>query len=266
MTNKTTTPVLIETATPLLSNRPVFEAGKAIASQDSRDTTARLKIFIAMKAGYADAVTLGKDGDHFADLRDGYLIAWQGQTFADKFAVANGKVELKGKVINRLTGAKVTETKSRAAWQRDLGSKVTKARESYLAWLGVEAEAEAQASADGSGKAPTSGAATKAGQGAPRDLNVRIADELCKLSNAIGKDKDSDAPKLKSDHKELLAAFNVTTNLVNGKVENVNVAIGKAVDSIFGLIKNDHLADKPRLKADHKELLAAFARIADLIK
>jgi|TARA_B110000908_G_scaffold143217_1_gene172029 hypothetical protein len=206
MNTKTNSPVLIETTTPLLSNRPVFEAGKAIASQDSRDTTARLKIFIAMKAGYADAVTLGKDGDHFADLRDGYLIAWQGQAFADQFAVAMGKVELKGKVINRLTGAKVTETKSRAAWQRDLGSKVTKARESYLAWLGVEVEKEAVA--DGSGKAPTSGAATKAGQGAPRDLKVRLLDEATKLRNAVQKDlKDIENSTFTVSHAELLTSF-----------------------------------------------------------
>jgi hypothetical protein len=205
MTKKTNTPVITETVAPLLSNRPVFEAGKAIASQDSRDTTARLKIFIAMKAGYADATTLAKDGDHFADLRDGYLIAWQTQKFADLFAVSMGKVELKGTVINSVTGTKVVETKSRAAWQRDLGSKVTKARDSYLTWLGVEAEAEA--SADGSGKAPTSGAATKAGQGKPRDLDVRIADEVAKLALAVVKDKGAEAPKLTADHKELLAAF-----------------------------------------------------------
>tara|TARA_R110000744_G_scaffold287131_1_gene398367 strand:+ start:160 stop:813 length:654 start_codon:yes stop_codon:yes gene_type:complete len=216
MTNKTNTPVIAETTTPLLSNRPVFEAGKAIASQDSRDTTARFKIFIAMKAGHATAESLGKDGDHFADLRDGYLIAWQGQAFADQFAVSLGKVELKGKVINRLTGAKVVETKSRAAWQRDLGSKVTKARESYLAWLGVEAEAEAEAeaSADGSGKAPTSGAATKAGQGAPRALGVRVGDEIAKLKSAVIKDQKAEAPTLGADHKELLAAFARIADLI----------------------------------------------------
>ena len=204
--------MVTETVAPLISNRPVFEAGKSLASQDSKDMTARLKIFIAMKAGYADAVTLGKDGDHFADLRDGYLIAWQGQAFADQFAVAMGKVELKGKVINRLTGSKVVETKSRAAWQRDLGSKVTKARESYLAWLGVEAEAEAVA--DGSGKAPTSGAATKAGQGAPRALGVRIADEVAKLKSAVMKDQKAETPTLGADHKEMLAAFARIADLI----------------------------------------------------
>jgi hypothetical protein len=208
----TTTPLLSKATAPLLSNRPVFEAGKSLASQDSKDMTARLKIFIAMKAGYADAVTLAKDGDHFSDLRDGYLIAWQGQAFADQFAVAMGKVEIKGKVINSVTGAKVVETKSRAAWQRDLGSKVTKARESYLTWLGVEAEAEA--SADGSGKAPTSGAATKAGQGAPRALGVRVGDEIAKLKSAVMKDQKAEAPTLGADHKELLAAFARIADLI----------------------------------------------------
>jgi hypothetical protein len=207
------TPLLSKTSTPLLSNRPVFEAGKSLASQDSKDMTARLKIFIAMKAGYADAVTLGKDGDHFADLRDGYLIAWQGQAFADQFAVAMGKVELKGKVIDSVTGAKVSVTKSRAAWQRDLGSKVTKARESYLAWLGVEAEAAA--SADGSGKAPTSGAATKAGQGAPRDLKVRLLDEATKLKNAVQKDLDDiENSTFNVSHKELITSFTRIIDLI----------------------------------------------------
>jgi hypothetical protein len=203
---KTTAPLLNKTDTPLISNRPIYDAGQSLASQDSKDTTARLKIFIAMKAGYADAVSLAKDGDHFADLRDGYLIAWQGQAFADQFAVAMGKVEIKGKVINSVTGAKVVETKTRAAWQQALGSKVTKARDAYLNWLGVEAEAAK--GADGSGKAPTSGAATKAGQGKPRELKVRLLDEATKLKNAVQKDLDGiENSTLNVDHKELLLSF-----------------------------------------------------------
>jgi len=215
MTNvKTTTPLLSETTTPLLSNRPVYDAGQALASQDNKDTSARLKIFIAMKAGHATAESLGKDGDHFADLRDGYLMAWQGQAFADQFAVAMGKVEIKGKVLNRLTGAKISETKSRAAWQRDLGSKVTKARDAYLTWLGVEAATVEAAKDQAAGKAPASGAATKAGQGKPRALSTRLADEIAKLASAVKKDRDADTPTLSADHKELLAAFSRITDLI----------------------------------------------------
>ena len=189
------------------TNRPVFDAGKALASQDSKDASARLAIFKAMQDAGASAVSLGKDGEHFADLRDGYLVAWQGQAFADAFAGANGKVELKGKILNGRTGAKETVTMARVKWQQALGSKVTKARDAYLAWV---APAKEGATKEGA----TKEGATKAGQGAARPLDIRITEDLGKLFKAVTKDKASETPTLKADHKELLAAFQRCLDLV----------------------------------------------------
>ena len=191
------------------TNRPVFDAGKALATQDAKDTSARLTIFRAMQDAGANAASLGKDGEHFADLRDGYLVAWQGQVFADAFAVANGKVELKGKILNAQTGAKETVTMPRAKWQMALGSKVSKARDSYLAWVGIEDSRNAE-QPDGKAKE----GATKAGQGAARPLDIRITEDLGKLFKAVVKDRDGESPTLKADHKELLAAFQRCLDLV----------------------------------------------------
>lgn len=47
-----------------------------------------------------------------------------------------------------------------------------------------------------------------------RDINVRICDEMAKLVNAIIKDKDAEAPALKADHTEVLAAFKRINDLV----------------------------------------------------
>jgi hypothetical protein len=191
------------------TNRPVFDAGKALATQDAKDTSARLTIFRAMQDAGADVTSLGKDGEHFADLRDGYLVAWQGQAFADTFAVSNGKVELKGKILNAQTGAKETVTMPRVKWQQALGSKVSKARDSYLAWVGADSR-NTEEPADGKAKE----GATKAGQGAARPLDIRITEDLGKLFKAVTKDKASESPALKADHKELLAAFQRCLDLV----------------------------------------------------
>jgi hypothetical protein len=191
------------------TNRPVFDAGKALATQDAKDTSARLNIFRAMQDAGADITSLGKDGEHFSDLRDGYLVAWQGQAFADTFAVSNGKVELKGKILNAQTGAKETVTMARVKWQQALSSKVSKARDSYLAWVGADSRNTEEPA---NGKAKES--ATKAGQGAARPLDIRITEDLGKLFKAVTKDKASESPTLKADHKELLAAFQRCLDLV----------------------------------------------------
>ena len=190
------------------TNRPIFDAGKALATQDAKDTSARLTIFRAMQGAGADAASLGKDGEHFADLRDGYLVAWQGQAFADAFAVANGKVELKGKILNLQTGSKETVTMPRVKWQQALGSKVSKARDSYLGWTGSDSR-----NAEEPEGAAKEGAA-KAGQGAARPLDIRITDMIGTLHKAVTKDKASESPTLKADHKELLAAFQRCLDLV----------------------------------------------------
>ena len=195
------------------TNRPVFDAGKALATQDVKDTSARLTIFRAMRDADADATSLGKDGEHFADLRDGYLVAWQGQAFADAFAVANGKVELKGKLLNIQTGAKETVTMPRVKWQQALGSKVSKARDSYLAWVGVADSRNAEEPSNGKAKE----GATKAGQGAARNLNTRVYAEIAKLEKAVRADQKSDTPEWAGSYDEILAAFDRIFGLIDKK-------------------------------------------------
>lgn len=198
------------------SNRPVFDAGKALAAQDAKDTSARLKIFQAMQAAGANAESLGKNGEHFVDLREGYLVAWQGQAFADAFAVANGKVELKGKVLNRQTGAKETVTMTRVKWQQALGSKVSKGRDSYIAWIGSDSNGTEESDSNGTEEpeGTSKKGTTKSGQGAPRPLNIRVSEDVAKLYKAVVKDKEAESPTLKADHKELLAAFQRCIDLV----------------------------------------------------
>jgi hypothetical protein len=200
------------------TNRPVFDAGKALAAQDAKDTSARLTIFRAMQDAGANAVSLGKDGEHFADLRDGYLVAWQGQAFADAFAVANGKVELKGKVLNAQTGAKETVTMPRVKWQQALGSKVSKARDSYLSWLGIE-DSRNMEEPEGA----TKQGATKAGQGAARNLNTRVYVEIAKLEKAVKTDRDAGkngsdkTPEWAGSYDEVLVAFSRILGMIDKK-------------------------------------------------
>ena len=183
-------------ATKNNTNAPIFDAGMALASRDTADNAGRIRIYLALETAGATAESLAK-GDDYRQLRDGYLSAWQGETFAIAFAAApNGKAIVAGSIVDRL-GAKRKESKTREAWQRDLGSKVTKARAGYVAWLaGVATEEGA-----------TKEGATKAGQGAARALSERITEDLGKLHKAVTKDRDAEAPTLKGAHTELLAAF-----------------------------------------------------------
>jgi hypothetical protein len=208
------------------TNRPVFDAAKAAATADGRDIAARLKIFIALEKADVTPDTLKGNGEHFAEFQSGYLTEWQTATFAAKYETANGKVKLAGTVLNRKTGAKEKVTKERAAWQRDLSSKVSKLRDSYADWLSPE---KGDAKGDAKGKA-------KSGQGAPREIAKRIADESGKLGAATQRDKDSDAPSDKIRHDVFIAAF----------------AAIKA------------MAEKPAKVTD--EVAAQVARLADLLK
>ena len=117
------------------SNRPVFTIAGQIAQLDSRDDSARFALFVKLYDAGIKADDLTAKGDAFADFRDGYLVAWQGADFAKVFDGAAGKVELTGKVIDRLTGKSVKTVMTKTAWQMALASKIAKARTSYAAWL-----------------------------------------------------------------------------------------------------------------------------------
>jgi hypothetical protein len=217
------------------TNRPVFDAAKAAATADGRDIAARLKIFIALEKADVTPDTLKGNGEHFAEFQSGYLTEWQTATFAAKYETANGKVKLAGTVLNRKTGAKEKVTKERAAWQRDLSSKVSKLRDSYADWLAPETADVTLDDVAGQAKGKTKGKA-KSGQGAPREIAKRIADESGKLGAATQRDKDSDAKSDKIRHDVFIAAF----------------AAIKA------------MAEKPAKVTD--EVAAQVARLADLLK
>jgi hypothetical protein len=199
------------------SNRPVFDAGKAIAGIDSRDDTARFKVFVAMRDAGANDDTLASKGAHYADLRDGYLTAWQGEAFATAFESANGKVMLKGKVMDARTGKTVTLEMPRVDWQRALSSKVDKARKSYLAWVSVTADSRNDEQPDGA----ATGAATGARAGSTKSVKDLCGDDLQKLWTRIMKDHAAkDAPELAIDHKAMLGFVKAAADLIKVKLND----------------------------------------------
>jgi hypothetical protein len=193
----------------IASNRPVFDAGKAIAGIDSRDDTARFKVFVAMRDAGANNETLASKGAHYADLRDGYLTAWQGEAFANAFESANGKVMLKGKVMDARTGKAVAVEMPRADWQRALSSKVDKARKSYLAWVSVTSDSRNAEQTEGA-----EGAAKGARAGSTKSVKDLCADDLQKLWTRIMKDQASESPALSVDHKAILGFVKAAADLV----------------------------------------------------
>lgn len=192
------------------SNRPVFDAGKTIAGIDSRDDTARFKVFVAMRDAGANDETLASKGDHYADLRDGYLTAWQGEAFATVFTIANGKVMLTGKVMDARTGKATTIEMPRVDWQRALSSKVDKARKSYLAWMSVTADSRNAEQPDGA----ATGAATGARAGSSKSVKDLCGDDLQKVWTRILKDQATVAPELSVDHTAMLGFVKAAADLI----------------------------------------------------
>lgn len=217
------------------SNRPVFDAGMALAAQDAKDTSARLTIFRAMQEAGANAESLAKDGEHFVDLRDGYLVAWQGQVFADVFAIANGKVPMKGKILNRQTGAKETVTMPRVKWQQALGSKVSKARDSYLDWIGFDSSSVEESEEEGAKGGAAKKGATKAGQGTARALDKRIADESGKLATATERDRTGGEPS-ELPHDLFIAAFKAIRAMAE-KPERITDEVKESLSRWTDLVK-----------------------------
>ena len=196
--------------TNVQTNSPVFAAAMGAASLDLKNEGARFKLFSALDKADVTVASISRGGADLAEFQRGYLTQWQGAAFAATFDTAAGKVEIKGKVLDRLTGSRVAATKTKEAWSRDLSSKVAGFRSAYGEWLGMqldELEPADAAAGDAAG-------ATKAGQGAAREINIRITEDMGKLFKAVTKDRDAEAPNLKADHKELLAAFQRCLDLV----------------------------------------------------
>ena len=192
--------------TDVQTNSPVFAFARDAASLDAKNEGARFKLFVKLDSVGVTVASISRGGDDLAEFQCGYLTQWQGAAFAATFDTAAGKVEIKGKVLDRLTGSRVAASKTKEAWSRDLSSKVAGFRSAYGEWLGMAAgDAAAGDAAEG---------AAKAGQGAARDLAMRVTEEIGKLHKAVTKDRDVEAPTLKADHKELLAAFQRCLDLV----------------------------------------------------
>ena len=183
--------------TNVQTNSPVFAAAMGAAALDIKDDGARFKLFVTLEKADVTVASISRGGADLAEFQRGYLTEWQGAAFAATFDTAAGKVEIKGKVLDRLTGSRVAASKTKEAWSRDLSSKIAGFRSAYGDWLGMAA-----------------GDATKAGQGAAREINIRITEDMGKLFKAVTKDRDAEAPSLKTDHKELLAAFQRCLDLV----------------------------------------------------
>lgn len=183
------------------TNRPVYAAVVALETADKKDVKARASLFMAMRDAGANETTLAKDGGLFADLMEGVIVGWQGAAFlASLNKDKNGKRMITGKLVDQFTGKATTVKQDRTAWVRAIGSKVTKARNAYLKWSAGPADGTANA-----------------GQGAAREINLRVTEDLGKLFKAVTKDKEAEAPALKCDHGELLAAFQRALDLVAGK-------------------------------------------------
>jgi hypothetical protein len=107
----------------------------------------------------------------------------------------------------------------RVKWQQALGSKVSKARDSYLAWVGVADSRNAEEPSNGKAKE----GATKAGQGAARNLNTRVYAEISKLEKAVkadreaGKEGSDKTPEWAGSYDEILVAFSRILGMIDKK-------------------------------------------------
>jgi len=202
--------------TDVQTNSPVFAFARDAASLDAKNEGARFKLFVKLDSVGVTVASISRGGDDLAEFQCGYLTQWQGAAFAATFDTAAGKVEIKGKVLDRLTGSRVAASKTKEAWSRDLSSKVAGFRSAYGEWLGMAAgdAAAGDAAAGDAAAGDAAEGAAKAGQGAARDLAMRVTEEIGKLHKAVTKDRDVEAPTLKADHKELLAAFQRCLDLV----------------------------------------------------
>jgi hypothetical protein len=199
--------------TNVQTNSPVFAAAMGAASLDLRNEGARLKLFVKLDSADVTVASISRGGADLAEFQSGYLTEWQGAAFAATFDTAASKVEIKGKVLDRLTGSRVAASKTKEAWSRDLSSKVAGFRSAYGEWLGMASGDVAGEGEAATGAAKSTGA-VDAGQGAAREINIRITEDMGKLFKAVTKDREVEAPKLKADHKEMLAAFQRCLDLV----------------------------------------------------
>jgi hypothetical protein len=208
-----------------------------IFAADVRADGAKRKLFAELAARQVTLADLADGGRHRADLIEGVLTAWQGETFAAAFAVSSGDVPLDG-VIVMADGTKASVTKTRKVWQQALGSKVAKVVNGYAAYrkasldpAAFKAELEKVPAAKGRKARPTDGAS----QGKPDADEVvgdeskasatrRITTALTTALNIVAKDHDDEEPDFGDMHDEIRAALIRVFELVNPNAAKAYVA------------------------------------------
>jgi len=203
------------------TNRPIVDAFKAIELSDSKNVSARAKSFIKLREAGATIETLGAKGAHFADLKEGVALGWQGAAFWSTFdATSDGKTSIMGKVVDRF-GAATSERREKNDWARDLSGKISKVRKAYGAWLDDVAAAELAAGSDSAAADVAAAASAGSGTRNRKTIKTRVLDDIKALRNAVDKDKTSDKSDgtlQGSQHAELINAFDVVLGLLGQTV------------------------------------------------
>jgi len=217
----TTTPKKTDAAPK--TNRPIVDAFKAIELADKKNLSDRLKSFIKLHEAGATIETLGAWGEHFADLKEGVALGWQGAAFWATFdATSDGKASIMGKVVDRFGGA-TSERREKNDWARDLSGKVSKIRKAYGAWLDDVVAVEKAAGSDSATADVAAAAAAGSGGRKKKTMKKRILDDTMALRNAVEKDKKnsdkSDGTLQGSQHVELINAFDHVLGLLGKTVK-----------------------------------------------
>ena len=212
-----------KTAAAPKTNRPIVDAFKAIELADKKNLNDRLKSFIKLRKAGATIETLGAKGAHFADLKEGVALGWQGAAFWATFdATSDGKALIMGKVVDRFGGA-TSERREKNDWARDLSGKVSKVRKAYAAWLDDVAAAELAAGSDSAAADVAAAAAAGSSGRKKKTIKTRILDDIMALRNAVEKDKTnsdkSDGTLQGSQHVELINGFDHVLGLLGKTVK-----------------------------------------------
>jgi len=210
------------------SNRPIVSFVSAIEAGDKKNLAARFVAFAGLKEAGATLESLSVNGAHFADLKEGLVIGWQGAAFWAKFdTTKEGKAILSGKVMDRFGGFEVV-SKAKNDWATDVSGKVGKMRKAYTDWLAKGAVPDAPNGAEDPAvldpAAPAPAPAPRA-PNAKKALRDRIADDVTAMGNAIlldAKAKGDKGRQLEADDAgELVVAFNRVLELVGVKKDKL---------------------------------------------
>jgi hypothetical protein len=206
------------------SNRPIVSFVSAIESGDKKNLAARFVAFAGLKEAGATLESLSVNGAHFADLKEGLVIGWQGAAFWAKFdTTKEGKAILSGKVMDRFGGFEVV-SKTKNDWSTDVSGKVGKMRKAYTDWLAKGAVPDAPKGAEDPAVLDPAAKPARA-PNSKKALRDRIADDVTAMGNAIlldSKAKGDKGRQLTAEQAgELVNAFNVALTLVGVKKDKL---------------------------------------------